>query len=307
MDPLIWAGRHAKWVLVFGLASAILLPSVAEFLSGYLTPLICMIMFLGALRLRSDQFAMLWDRPRETFAHVMLLQVALPCFFLLMFWLTGTHSTVLAQVTVLLLAAPVIVSSPNMAAIMKLDVAASMRLLVWSTVLLPLTSLPFLTFLFGGHSIADVIASELRLIAIIVVAGGLGITMRFVVFKNATVQTEARLDGLSALALAIFVLALMPAIATQLSSGAWQFATLLSFAFAVNFGFQFLAFWILKQTQHSKVSGAYALAYGNRNLALFFAALTTEQTSQFLAFLAVYQIPMYLTPVLLNALYHPKN
>lgn len=307
MDPLIWAGRNAKWVLVSGLVLAISLPVLAEFLSAYLTPLICVIMFLGALRLRCDQFGMLWDRLWETLAHVMLLQVALPCFFLLAFWLTGVHETILAQVTVLLLAAPVIVSSPNMAAIMKLDVAASMRLLVWSTVFLPLTSLPFLTFLFGANSVADVIASELRLIAIIVVAGGLGIAMRFAVFKHATVQTEARLDGLSATALAIFVLALMPTIATQFATEPWQLATLLSFAFAINFGLQALAFRTLRRTQNPEVSGAYALAYGNRNLALFFAALTADQTSQFLAFLAVYQIPMYLTPVLLTAHYHRRH
>lgn len=307
MDPLIWAGRYAKWVLVSGLALAVLIPSLADLLSGYLTPLICAIMFLGALRLRTDQFSMLWDRPRETFAHVLVLQVGLPCIALLIFWLTNTHNMVLAQVTILLLTAPVIMSSPNMAAIMKLDVATSMRFLVWSTTLLPLTSLPFLTFLFGANSVANVIASELRLIAIILVAGGLGIALRFAVFRHATVQTEARLDGLSALALAIFVLALMPAITTQLTSEPRQMVVLLTFAFSVNFGLQFLAFWALKLNQPARVSGAFALAYGNRNLALFFAALTAEQTSQFLAFLAVYQIPMYLTPMLLTAFYRPRT
>jgi hypothetical protein len=50
----------------------------------------------------------------------------------------------------------------------------------------------------------------------------------------------------------------------------------------------------------------YAIIAGNRNVALFLAALPAAQTEPLLLFIGCYQIPMYLTPLLFGRLYKPQ-
>ena len=53
----------------------------------------------------------------------------------------------------------------------------------------------------------------------------------------------------------------------------------------------------------SRQGGAIALMAGNRNMALFLAALPAETAGSFFLFLALYQLPIYLSPILAAPLY----
>ncbi len=46
---------------------------------------------------------------------------------------------------------------------------------------------------------------------------------------------------------------------------------------------------------------------GNRNIALFLVALPAAVTDPVLVFIGCYQVPMYLTPVLLGRFYGPPR
>lgn len=306
-DPLRLAGLHAKWLLAAGLVVAILLPGLAQWLSGLLVPLIIIIMFLGALRLRPGDVRAIWQRSTRSIRQVLILQVMLPAGVGVFLWIAGVGQTTGATVLLLMLSAPAIVSSPNMAAILGLDQATAMRLVIWSTVMVPVTSIPVLLFLFGATDVLAVVRAAGNLVLIIALAGGAGIALRALVDHGLTPATEIRFDGVSAIALAVFVIALMPAIGETFAAAPWVMTGWIGLAFAANFGLQIMTLSMLGRHQNTPVSGAYALASGNRNLALFFAALPATQTADFLPFLAAYQIPMYLTPMLLGALYTPRT
>jgi hypothetical protein len=47
----------------------------------------------------------------------------------------------------------------------------------------------------------------------------------------------------------------------------------------------------------------FSIVAGNRNVALFFVALPVTQSPEFLIFLGCYQIPMYLTVILMRPLF----
>ncbi len=47
----------------------------------------------------------------------------------------------------------------------------------------------------------------------------------------------------------------------------------------------------------------FSIIAGNRNIALFLIALPSEVTDPLLLFIGCYQIPMYLTPIILQQLY----
>ena len=109
------------------------------------------------------------------------------------------------------------------------------------------------------------------------------------------------LDGATAIALAVVVVALMSALAPALARDPLAVLGWLAAAFAVNFGFQLAAFALIRQRSADAV--ALSIIAGNRNIALFLVALPQATTDPLLIFIGCYQIPMYLTPVLLGRFY----
>lgn len=303
MDPLILAGRHAKWVMAGGLVVAALLPGLAKWLSHGLVPLIMMLMFVGALRLSPEETARILHRPGRSVRQVLALQMAMPLLAALLLTLTGQIVHLWALAMVLVLSAPSIVSSPNVAPLLGLDSATAMRLMIWGTALVPLSSLPALVLLFGTSGIGPIAWAALRLAAIIAVAGGLGLLVRRVVMPRPGARTLQQLDGLSALALGVFVIGLMPALRDDLTDRPGVILGWITFAFVMNYLTQICAWLWLKRRGVRGEAGAIALVAGNRNLALFFAALAPQQTAPLLPFLAAYQFPMFLTPLCLGWLY----
>lgn len=303
MDPIRLAGRHGKWVLVGGLLAAVLLPRLGEWLSDRLVVLIFAIMFLGALRLRPEEMRAAIAHPRPYLVAALALQLAAPMAVAAMALFFGVAEEVWARALVLTFAAAPIVSSPNIAAMLKQDGTTAMGQMIWATLIVPFTSILPLIFVFGGGSTGAVLISALTLAGIILVAGGSGALTRLSLFRNPPPATIERLDGLSAIALAIFVMALMPALQDTYRAAPTALAFWIVFTFAANFAAQIGTYMVLKPRLPTGAAGSLALSAGNRNMALFFAALAPEQTAPFLPFLAAYQIPMYLTPMLLDRLY----
>ncbi|MGX9356954.1 hypothetical protein ACS3SW_17840 [Roseobacteraceae bacterium S113] len=95
----------------------------------------------------------------------------------------------------------------------------------------------------------------------------------------------------------------MPALRSTFEAAPLTMLGWIALACAVNLGLQIAAMALLKQRMPHGPAGATALVTGNRNLALFFAALPAAETHGLLPFLAAYQLPMYLTPLLLGWLY----
>lgn len=302
-DPLILCGRHAKWVLAGGLVVALLLPGVAQMLAQWLVPLIMLIMFVGALRLHPKDIGVIWAQPARSLRQACKIQLLVPLVLMGIAVLFGLREAVWMMALVLVFSAPPIVSSPNIAGIMGLDAANSMRLVIWGTVLVPLTAIPTLLFLFRDANVFAVFQTAGQLAAVILLSGGLGIVVRRYLLGQVSHAGEQRLNGLSALALAIFVVALMPALQSGLTSQTGAMLGWIALAFIVNFGTHIALYGALRAKQGAALAGSYGLAMGNRNFALFFAALAADQTGVFLPFLAAYQIPMYLTPILLAPMY----
>jgi ACR3 family arsenite transporter len=303
MDPLSFTGRHAKWVMAAGLVVAALLPGLAQWLSKGLVPLIMLLMFFGALRLRPEETAQILHRPGRSVAQALALQMAMPLAVALVLVLTGQILQLWAMALVLALSAPSIVSSPNIAAILGLDAATAMRLMIWGTALVPLSALPALVLIFGTSGIGPILFAALKLTGVIAVAGGLGLLVRRLALSRPSARTLGQLDGASALALGIFVIALMPALREDLLTRPNVILGWIAFAFVLNFSSQIGVFYLLRRRGATQVSGAIALIAGNRNLALFFAALSPQSAAPLLPFLAAYQFPMFLTPLLLGWLY----
>lgn len=283
-----------------------MLPSAAEPMRAAIPWCIGALLFLAVLRIFPDTTAIAsalsarqWF---DTGKLVIVTQVLLP----VLVFLTGTAlgvPTVWVLAATLVCAAPPISGSPNLVLLLRGDGQLAMRWLMLGTAVLPLTCLPVLLLLFPGQSISIMFRPSLVLLALIVGSVLLALlVLRFLHARSISPSTES-LDGLSAIVLALMVIGLMSAVhhpETRLV----DILAMLLLATGVNAGLQCLGVVVAKALNQNRVrTTTYGVVSGNRNIALYLTALPAVQTEPLLLFIACYQVPMYLTPLIGDVLY----
>lgn len=300
MNPLTLCATWPRATLATGLAAGIALPDLARAMAGHLPLLVGLVMFLGALRLSPAELRGLQKGLARALGRILALQLLAPLALALVALLCGlAHSPVLAAL-ILMAAAPPIVGSANIAALLGLDPGRAMQLMLAGTVALPLTVLPVFWLLPAFGSPDQVLRAALRLLTIIALAGGGALLVRMTLLRRSDASTLKAIDGASILGLAIFVIALMPAVAGAAQHNTPGFLGWLLLAVVANFGTQ-----IALRQATGPTPDPLALVAGNRNISLFFAALPATTTDPLLVFLGCYQLPMLLSPALLGWLYKP--
>ena len=305
-DPLVLAARHGQWVLVAGLVAGLALPGLAHVLRPWLPALVALLVFLSLLRLKPGALAMALRTLPQTAAIAAVLQLALP----LGVWAgaqtlgLGAHPASLALA--LMCAAPSIMGSPNISMMLGAPPDYALRLMVVGTALLPLTVLPVFAIMPAVQGTAAVGQAAVRLVALIGLSALAAMAVQRVALRHGHPKTHQRLEGVSALALAVFVIGLMP----QVSALALQAPATLVFwlmvAFGANMGGQILAWYLLRGRLPHAQAVPLALITGNRNIALFLVSLPAETTAPIMGFIGCYQLPMYLTPLLMARLYRAR-
>ncbi len=166
-----------------------------------------------------------------------------------------------------------------------------------------MTIVPTLSVLPAIGGIEEIALASARLLGLVAGVAGLGFVIRHFFFETLSERGTQSLDGISAIAMAIVVIALMAAIGPALQNEPMQVVRTLALAFACNIGLQLIAFAAAGAAGADNNRVAYAIVAGNRNMAFFLAALPAAVMDPLFLFIGCYQIPMYLTPLLLGRLY----
>lgn len=272
------------------------LPALAEALRPWLPHLIAALLFVSAYRIGPRAALGSIGDLRRSLALVLVYQLAAPLLALAGLSLAGVADTAPGLAMVLVLAAPSITGSANFTIMLGRDPTPAMRLLLVGTALFPLTVIPVFWALPALPTFSVVLESALRLLAVIAGAVGLAFALRRA--KPLAEAPRDALDGVAALLLAVVVVGLMSAIGPALRETPGTLALWLGFTLTLNFGLQLAAFAVLP----GKDAGAAVVA-GNRNIALFLVALPPEVSADLLLFIGCYQIPMYLTPLVMRRRY----
>lgn len=297
------AARHGRLLLVAGLAAGIGLPDLALAMKPWLPELVAGLLFIAALRIGPrEAFGATRDLP-VTIGLAAAYQLLLPVLAIAAMAATGRLSAPLATALVLMASASPISGSPNLAIMTGHDPAPALRLLILGTALLPVTVVPVFWLLPDLGTAGDVFSAAARLLGVIAIATGAAFLVRGTILRQPTIETVRALDGLAAIAMAVVVVGLMSAVGPALLATPGVFAWWLGAAFAANFGLQIAVALVLRQTRLARDAAAYGIIAGNRNIALFLAALPASVTDPVLLFIGCYQIPMYLTPILLGRFY----
>lgn len=288
-------GRHGRWSLVAGLIGGLSLPGLALILKDWLPQLIAALLFVSAYRIGPQAvFGNIGDM-RRTATHVLVLQLVAPLLAIAALSSAGSLNTAPGIAAVLVLAAPSVTGAPSFAILMGKSPDRAMQLLLTGTALFPLTVIPVFWALPVIPTLSEVLLSAGRLLGVIFLAVGAAFLLRRT--KPLENQERAALDGVAALLLAVVVIGLMSAMGPALRQTPYELLAWLAFALALNFGLQSAAYTFTG----SKNAGS-AIVAGNRNIALFLVALPPEVVEQLLLFIGCYQIPMYLTPLVMNRL-----
>ncbi|APX23813.1 MAG: hypothetical protein CML50_13620 [Rhodobacteraceae bacterium] len=306
MSPLLACARHARWLLVAGLVAGVALPGAASVVRPWLPELVALMLFLAALRIGPRRALGALHELRETAAVTLVWQLVLPLTALTIVATLGGLGTPAALAAILMLAAPPLAGSPNLTMLVGADPAPALRLLVLGTAALPLTVVPVLWGLPALGDAPAVTAAVLRLLTTIVLAAGLAFALRLTVLKQPSERALSQIDGLSALTMTVMVLGLMAAVGPAMTERPVALLGWLALACLANLGPQMVVARLLRGRMPNARVPALAITAGNRNIALFLVALPPQTTEALLLFIGCYQVPMYLTPLLMTRFYRAR-
>jgi len=299
--PLAKLGQHGRWVLPFGLLLGFSLPGPAKFLVDWIPHLIALLLLVACLQIKQA------IDPRRVLSltsckWVLLLQLVLPIGVWLLLTLLQLPEYWITPAVLVACAAP-LTGGPSLVIMLKGDARQALDFLLAGTLLLPLTCFPSLLLIDASGSVKLVAFASLKLMLLIVFVVTVAGVIRRYWLKLSHYRDDQTMDGLSAVLLALVVIGLMAGFHEEglLIS---DLALTLAWAIAINVIYQFVGYAVAKWQGFNAI--ASGVLTGNRNIALFLVALSTEASAPLLLFLACYQIPMYLTP-LLGGIMYPKQ
>ena len=305
ITALQWFAQQGRHVLMAGLAlgilAGLLLPDLVHMLQVIIAPVVVTLLFLAFLRLGPGGVRAGVQGWRGGVLAVLALQLALPLVAALGFRLLEVDS-VLALGVVLVLAAAPITGSPNLAILSGVSAPTALRQLVLGTLLLPATVLPVFLLVPGLGAAREVMGIVAQLLGVIVLACALGLWLRARGIVRATPGSLAAIDASATLLLGVIVIALMGAVGPALLSGGTVWAVL-ALVLALGFGLQLVTILLARGRLPDPQAAALGQVAGNRNIALFLGVLPPALANDLFLFIGLYQIPMYLTPLVMGRVY----
>jgi ACR3 family arsenite transporter len=304
---LALAARNGRLILILGLIAGILLPGLAAAMAPFIGIMVAALLFLAALRIGPHQaFGALADI-RHTALAVVALQCALPLAGIALIAAFDQLTTPLGLGLALMMAGSPISGAPHLAVMTGNDPAPALRQLILGTALLPLTVIPALWSLPTLGSPAEVARASLNLMILIVLSASAAFALRATILKEPSPATVQSIDGVSAIAMAVVVIGLMSAVGPALFKTPPAFLAMLGAVFAANLALQVATTLIVRWRGHERLAPSLGICAGNRNIAMFLAVLPAETTRDLLLFIGCYQVPMYMTPLILGRFYRPRG
>jgi BASS family bile acid:Na+ symporter len=295
LRALAFLGRHAGLMLAGGILVGIVVPPLAAVAAPLLIPSIVLLLVVALVRLEKRQIVALMRRPAAVTAVLAWALMATPVL------MTGAVALFdpapkLGTAMVLSAACPPIMSAIAFCFMVGLDATLATVIVFAAIFLVPLTLPPLALLLLGLKLDIDVLSFMARLAAI---TGGsliLAIAIRAAVAREALERRPELLDGIAVVGLLVFAVAIMDGVGhAALERPGYVAATLVA-AFAANAGMQLAGFFAFAWLAR-KQALAVALLSGNRNMGLLLAALGAAADFDVVLYLALGQIPVFLTPL----------
>jgi hypothetical protein len=213
----------------------------------------------------------------------------------------GDRSPGLLLALMLNAVAPPIFASPALAALMGLNAATTLALLLACIVVTPILA-PAMVAVFVGPAVTfSPLSLGLRLGLMLAGAACIGVAIRAIAGKAWVERQAVRIDGLNVVVLFLFAVALMGDVAANTIADPLYVIGLLALSTAVTFGLSLLTALIFARAGlHSALPLAHAA--GSRNTGLMLAAAAGQVPDLVWLYVALIQIPIYALPLIAKPL-----
>ena len=302
-DLFAWLGTRARLVLVVGLLAALLFPGAGGALSGTLPFWVVLLFALAMAWVDISTVARNAIRPRRLLLTVGLclgLMIATPALYFGLGTVTGLPEPMIAAL-VYQGAAPPLGSAAAFCLLLGLNAAFAIEITVIASLLAPLIMPLMVSVLLDTGAPIDGWTLMLRLAAMIGAGTLIALVLRHGLGPGRITRNATGFDGLSAVIMVLFLFPLFEGLPARISADPARALGIVGLVLAANLGAQALSFFPARHRLGHENGGAAALMWGNRNAALARAALPGDPV--FTLYVALYQIPMYFTPLLMRRLY----
>jgi predicted Na+-dependent transporter len=301
---LAWLGARARGALVIGIALCFMVPELSRFLRPALPFLVPLV--LGLAMARIDLAATL-SRALQPGRLALLLAICLvlmplgAVLYLLLARLFGLDPA-LSSALVYLAAAPPIASAGALCFILGFNAALAVELTVAATLLTPLLGPSTVALVLPSAAAIAPLDLALRLGLMIAAAGFVALAIRRGAGPARLARHAGAMDGIGVIALVVFVIPLFDGVPAMILDAPARALEVLGVAVLANIGVTLAVRALLLRGARlgAADAGAAGIVSGNRTIAIYLAALPPDPA--FALFVALYQVPMLLTPAILQGL-----
>ena len=301
---LAWLGRNGTQAVAISMVVGIAVPPLGALVRPHFADTVVALLILSFLRVDPQALRAQWQRPRLLIAAaswVMLAQPVLVLAFVsaIPFGADGVPTSWqygLFLALVLHAVAPPIFASPSLAALIGLNGAISLGLLIACTAVTPLTAPALVALFFGADVTISPLALGIRLAAMLAGAALVAAVIRAIAGKPWVEQQRERIDGLSVIALYFFAVALMGDILENVIARPFLVVGLIALSFAMSLFLGMLTALVFARAGWSR---ALTLGHsaGSRNMGLMLAAAAGAVPELVWLYVGLAQLPIYLLPL----------
>lgn len=308
MRPVILLGRYPRMALALSVAASFFVPDVSDVLAGYLPHIIVVVLTIAFLRSDIARLIGQWRRPDRLALMTAVIIVVAPFVAHAVLTAASVPQDLLLPVMIMA-AAPPLGSSAHFALYLRLDAETALNLVIAGTLATPFVA-PLI--LFGALDLpfdVDPLAMMARLGLAIALAIALAEILRAAVGRKRIADEAALLDGIAVAGMIAFLFGIMAGVPDMILTRPDEVIRLLVAAIGAGIGFQLSVLAIAIAVARARgrplteTAATVALLAGNRNMGLFLTAIPAGIASTITPFIALYQIPMYLTPLLMAPVY----
>lgn len=306
-EALAWLGRQGTRALAAMVFIGIAVPIGAP-LKPYVPEAVFLLLVLAFLRVEPQALRAHAARPLFLAAAVAWIMIALPLIFFLAYRAIGLDMRMPDLMLALVLqgAAPPLMSSPAIAALLGLDAALVLLAMVASTAIVPLIA-PFFVGMFApGMLTLAPLALGLKLLGLLVGAVVIAAAIRKIAGREWIVRQEQRIDGVNVLLLFIFVIALMSDIGARLIAQPLLVTAFILLSFLLSILMLGLTTLVFARAG-LRTAFALGLMASQRNMGLMLAAAGTTVPDLTWLYFALAQFPIYMMPAMLKPLARKIN
>lgn len=294
-------GKQGTKAVAASIFVGLALPGLASLAKPLLVP--CVLCLLAMSFMRTDLRQVAGRR------HAMLLATALV-------WIMGVLPAIfgftvsrllpptdngLMLALVMQAAAPPIMSTPAFAALLGIDAALSLAVMLLSLCVLPFTAPLFVSHFTDGALALDGMALAGRLALIVGGCAGVGLGLRGLCGPVRLARWNDRLNGVNALLLLVLAVAFMDGVTARLLADPWFVLSLAGLAGLVSICALAVTLFLFRRAEAGQ-DLMLAYAAGNRNFGLMVAAAGGLLPDTTWLYVALAQFPIYLLPYLMRPL-----